>query len=103
MDYTHFNPVKYGSCGAPGRFAFHRYVNVNIAVVCCRVGGAAAMNRNRPANGSDAKRRKQAADTTVSGVRTGHRSRRNALALFRPTLAAKHFFINLLISPSYPL
>jgi hypothetical protein len=39
------------------------------------------MKRNRPANGSDAKRRKQAEDTTGSeqGARTGHRTRRNAL------------------------
>jgi hypothetical protein len=37
------------------------------------------MSRNRPANGSDAKRRKQAEDTTISGMRTGYRSRRNAL------------------------
>jgi addiction module HigA family antidote len=45
------------------------------------VGGAAAMNRNRLANGSESERRRQGEHMTgsPSGARTGHRSWRNAL------------------------
>jgi hypothetical protein len=48
------------------------------------------MSRNIPANGSDAKRRKQAEDTTISGVRTGYKGEAECATLFRPTLAERH-------------
>jgi len=46
------------------------------------------MNRNKLANGSDAKRRNQADDTTVgpSAPRTSHRIEAECAPLSRPTL-----------------
>ena len=67
MDNTHLNPVKHGLVAAPGGLAVFVVSSVRRRrAISCLGGGAAAMNRNRPANGSEWKRRRQGEDMTGS-------------------------------------
>ena len=71
MDNTHFIPVKHGLVAHRRIGRIRRFIGASTSGCILPGGGAAAMNRKRPANGSDAKRRKQAEDTT--GWRTRFR------------------------------
>jgi hypothetical protein len=84
MNYTHFSPVQSSTvlwCTRQnGRI--RRFICAVTSGCILPGGGAAAMNRKRPANGSDAKRWNQAENTTsppspACAPATG--SRRNAL------------------------
>jgi putative transposase len=89
MDYTHFNPVKHGLVAHPADWphsSFHRCVTTGLYPAGRR---AAAMNRNRPANGSEAKRRRQGEHMNGSPSGGAHRLQivAECAALFRPTAA----------------
>src|ERR1700730_18368929 len=83
MDYRYFNSVKHGLVAHPADWPIRRFNGQSSSGYILPGGAAAAMNRNRPANGAEPKRRRQAErhDCSVGqkGARTGHRSRRKAL------------------------
>jgi hypothetical protein len=53
MDYTHFNPVKHGLVAHPRIGRIRRFIGPSFAGHILPVGAAAAMNRSRPASGSE--------------------------------------------------
>jgi putative transposase len=53
MDYTHFNPVKHGLVAHQADWTHSSFRRASPAECIPPTGGAAAMNRNRLANGSE--------------------------------------------------
>jgi putative transposase len=66
MDYTHFNPVKHGLVAHPADWPYSSFIGASPAGYILPGGKAAAVNRNKPGNGSEAKRRRQGEDMTGS-------------------------------------
>ena len=61
MDYIHFNPVKHGLAAHRRIGRIRHFIGPPPAgyILILPVGRVAATNRNRPANGSEPKRRKR--------------------------------------------